>query len=451
MSALVDWVLSVFGRFGVFGLFIVAFAESSFFPVPPDVMLLPMCMARPRAAIWYAAMTTASSVLGAVFGYLVGARGGRPLLLKFTDENGLSTVQRLFDRYGGWAVGVAAFTPIPYKVFTIASGIFRVRLTPFLTASVIGRGGRFLLEATLAVRYGEAFRETIGPKFETITFLVGLAAAIAAIAVGRAQRRTGKVAQTRASNATANPRPRFARVRLARPLARLDRRWRRALAEWFIYLLAGFIFLLIFLQELAELADPNHAPVIRSLDSQISAAIQSLRHPVFTRALTNVAFLSSYPAVFAGLGLSVFLFMSYLPSFKRIHTAALISCVLGSAGLAVLTRLTYSIPGPITLPGPPDLLVKSAEAGGLLVSTCFYGMLCTILTRHTAKRLGRRTVKAPSRASALIALVLVASSALAWVYLGLAWPSEVVVELVAAGIWLLICGWLVVVAERNRF
>ncbi len=437
MSALIEWALDVFGRFGAAGLFVVAFAESSFFPVPPDVMLLPTCIARPRAAVWYAAITTASSVLGAAFGYLVGARGGRPLLLRFTDEQGLRTVQRLFDKYGGWAVGIAAFTPIPYKVFTIASGIFRVRLTPFFTASAIGRGGRFFLEAVLAVRYGETFREIIGPRFETITLVVGLAAAALAIALSSAQRRTSAATGT---GAVANRR--FARVRLPGPIARFSRNQRNVLAEWFIYLLAGFIFLLILLQELAELAASGTMPAIRSLDRQIALAVQSIRHPVLTGALTGVAFLISYPAVFAGLGLAVVLFMSRLGNLRRIHSAALVSCVLGSAGLAILTRLTQIIPGPAAASGLPQLLTGSAGAGGLLVSACFYGMLSVILRRHadTAASLG----------PVLAAPILMASGAFAWVYFGLAWPSEAAAELAAAGMWLLICGWLMALTERRQ-
>ncbi|HNY68986.1 MAG TPA: VTT domain-containing protein [Bacillota bacterium] len=439
MSALMEWALDVFGRFGAAGLFVVAFAESSFFPVPPDVILLPMCIAHPRAAVLYAVITTASSVLGAAFGYLVGARGGRPLLLRFTDDQGLRTVQRLFDRYGGWAVGIAAFTPIPYKVFTIASGIFRVRLTPFFTASIIGRGGRFFLEAALAARYGEAFREMIGPRFEIITLLVGLVATALAVSLGRAQRRAGA-----AAGASAVADRRFARVRLPEPLAQFGSHRRNVLAEWLIYLLAGFIFLLIFMEELAELAASGSVPVIRSLDTQVALAIQSIRHPVLTGVLTGAAFVTSYPAVFAGLGLAVVLSMSRPRGFRRIHTAALISCVSGSVGLAILTRLTQTIPGPEAASGLPQLLTRSAGAGGLLVSACFYGMLSVILKRHTA------TAASLGPVLVLAASILIASSAFAWVYLGLAWLSEATAELVAAGIWLLICGWLMTLAERRR-
>lgn len=442
MSTLMEWVLDVFGRFGAAGLFVVAFAESSFFPVPPDVMLLPMCIARPRAAIWYAIITTGASVLGGAFGYLVGARGGRPLLLRFTDEQGLRTVQRLFDNYGGWAVGIAAFTPVPYKVFTIASGIFRVRLTPFFTASIIGRGGRFFLESALAVRYGEAFREIVGPRFEAITLLLGLSAAALAVALGQAQRRTGTATGARAgAGARAVARRGFARVRLPEQMARFSRHQRNVLAEWFIYLLAGFIFLLMLLEELAELAGSGALPVIYRMDRQIALAVQSIHHPVVAGALTGVAFLSSYPAIFAGLGLAVVVLMSHLVSFRRIHAAALASCVLGATGLAIPAGLTQSIPGPTIAPGLSQLVTKSAEAGGLLVSVSFFGMLSIILKRHAA---------AASSGLVLIAPVLIASSAFAWVYLGLAWPSEAAAELVAAGMWLFICGQLMALVERRR-
>ena len=120
MAKVIDWTIAIFGQYGLVGLFVVSFAESSFFPVPPDVMLIPLCLARPRASMLYATVATVSSVLGAVFAYLVGARGGRPLLLKFTSQDGLSKIQGLFKRFGGWAVGIAAFTPIPFKVWLIA-------------------------------------------------------------------------------------------------------------------------------------------------------------------------------------------------------------------------------------------------------------------------------------------------------------------------------------------
>nr|MBP7868667.1 hypothetical protein [Bacillota bacterium] len=169
--------------------------------------------------------------------------------------------------------------------------------------------------------------------------------------------------------------------------------------------------------------------------------IQSTRHPVLTGALIGVAFLTSYPTVFAGLALAVFLLMSHPSDSGRIQTAALVSCVLGSAGLAILTRLTQSIPGPATAALLPPLLTRSAGAGGLLVSACFYGMLSVVLKRRTTARASLGPVAAT---------ILAVSSAFAWVYLGLSWPSEAAAELIAAGMWLLICGWLMALVERKQ-
>jgi membrane protein YqaA with SNARE-associated domain len=139
----------------------LSFAESSFFPVPPDVMLAPMSMARPGRAMFYALLTTLASVLGGLFGYLIGyfafeaiapwleRAGHMPAYLKGRDW---------FEAWGFWAILIAGFSPIPYKVFTIAAGTLAMNLPLFLVGSLIGRGGRFFLVAGL-MAWG-------GPKME---------------------------------------------------------------------------------------------------------------------------------------------------------------------------------------------------------------------------------------------------------------------------------------------
>lgn len=130
----------------------LSFSESSFFPIPPDVMLMPMCMANPARAWWFASLTTLASVLGGLFGYLIGAyafeviepmiRGGA-----FWDK--YLQAQAWFADWGFWAIFIAGFSPIPYKVFTIAAGVASMALLPFTIASLIGRGARFFLVAGL--------------------------------------------------------------------------------------------------------------------------------------------------------------------------------------------------------------------------------------------------------------------------------------------------------------
>lgn len=141
---------------------VVSFAESSFFPIPPDVMLAPMAMARPRQWAWLAAITTVTSVLGGVFGYLLGyllLDAVLPLIENVGYRPAYDTAVSWFERYGFWAVFVAGFTPIPYKVFTISAGAAGMAFAPFVAGSVIGRGLRFFLVAGLVRALGPAFEK----------------------------------------------------------------------------------------------------------------------------------------------------------------------------------------------------------------------------------------------------------------------------------------------------
>ncbi|MCZ6601405.1 MAG: DedA family protein [Planctomycetota bacterium] len=137
-------------------LFVLAFAESSFFPIPPDVLLLALAFAKPSRALRYALICTVGSVLGGAFGYALGHTLLRAAAVKIVGQLGLSEqfahAGILYVQYDVWAVGVAAFTVIPYKVFTILAGLFRLDFWRFMLASVIGRGGRFLIVG-LAIRW----------------------------------------------------------------------------------------------------------------------------------------------------------------------------------------------------------------------------------------------------------------------------------------------------------
>jgi len=172
-------------QYGPLGLFLVSFAESVFFPVPPDLVLLPLAMMNPGLAFWYALLCTSASVAGAVFGYLLGGKAGRPLLAKFMRKERIAEVERLFTKYGGWAVGIAAFTPIPFKVFTLTGGIFKVPLMPFLFASILGRGARFFLEGGLVFFLGDRAQTLLGRNFEMFTLGLTVAVILAIIVAQR--------------------------------------------------------------------------------------------------------------------------------------------------------------------------------------------------------------------------------------------------------------------------
>jgi membrane protein YqaA with SNARE-associated domain len=130
----------------------LSFAESSFFPVPPDVMLAPMCLANPRRAFYFALLTTLTSVAGGLLGYAIGYFAFdvlQPWLQESKYWPAYQTAVEWFGRWGFWAVFIAGFSPIPYKVFTIAAGALSMALLPFAAASFIGRGLRFFLVAGL--------------------------------------------------------------------------------------------------------------------------------------------------------------------------------------------------------------------------------------------------------------------------------------------------------------
>ncbi len=134
-----------------------SFAESVFWPIPPDVMLAPMSLANPPRAWFFALLTTLSSVLGALLGYALGYLLFEPLVWPaieaFGYQSQFATVQAWFDQYGIWVVLIAAFTPIPYKLFTVTAGLLHMALLPFVLISLFGRGLRFFLVAGL-MRWG---------------------------------------------------------------------------------------------------------------------------------------------------------------------------------------------------------------------------------------------------------------------------------------------------------
>lgn len=163
----------------------MSFAESSFFPVPPDVMLAPMCLARPARAWHYALLTTLASVAGGLAGYAIGFFAFdalAPWLRESQYWPAYQAAMAWFGEYGFWAIFIAGFSPIPYKVFTIAAGVLSMALLPFVLASLVGRGARFFLVAGLMKWGGERMEGMLRRHIDRIGWLtvlvVGLGLAI---------------------------------------------------------------------------------------------------------------------------------------------------------------------------------------------------------------------------------------------------------------------------------
>jgi membrane protein YqaA with SNARE-associated domain len=158
-------------------LALLSVSESVVFPVPPDVMLAPMALARPRAWWRLALLCTVASVLGGLLGYALGhfaLEAIWPWVLRMGWDDTFAEVQALFDRYGFWIVFVAAFTPIPYKVFTIASGATGIAFLPFVLGSFIGRGIRFFLVAGLIAWGGERLERGLRRYIEILGWAVAI-------------------------------------------------------------------------------------------------------------------------------------------------------------------------------------------------------------------------------------------------------------------------------------
>ena len=149
----------------------LSFAESSFFPIPPDVMLAPMCLADPPRTWRFAAITTVMSVLGGIAGYAIGYllfESIEPWLRTSHYWDAYLQSREWFDTYGVWVVFVAGFSPIPYKIFTIAAGVAALNPVPFLIASIVGRGSRFFLVAGLIRAGGPRMEESLRKHVERV-------------------------------------------------------------------------------------------------------------------------------------------------------------------------------------------------------------------------------------------------------------------------------------------
>ena len=170
LRRLYDWVLHwAETPYGTPVLLLLAFAESSFFPIPPDLLLIALAISIPSRAFWYALICAVGSISGAYLGYGIGYLGwetvGRPLVELYNGQETMEWIRLQYDTYGFWGVLVAALTPIPYKVFTIASGLFRFDLGTFTAASVLGRGLRFFTVAGLIYYFGPPVKNLIDRRF----------------------------------------------------------------------------------------------------------------------------------------------------------------------------------------------------------------------------------------------------------------------------------------------
>ena len=176
-----DWTLSLAERkTSSWWLGLISFSEASFFPIPPDVLLIPLCLGAIRRALKFALICSIASVLGGLAGYAIGFYGWEALegffydfVPGFTPEK-FEKISGWYEEWGWYIVFLAGFTPIPYKVFTVASGVMGMALIPFLLASAVSRSARFFLVAILISKFGEPMKEKIDRHFNKFALAFGV-------------------------------------------------------------------------------------------------------------------------------------------------------------------------------------------------------------------------------------------------------------------------------------
>ncbi|MCH6570311.1 MAG: DedA family protein [Acidobacteria bacterium] len=179
MRSLYDWVVGLSERpNAVRTLFVIAFAESSFFPIPPDVLLIPLAIGNPRRALRFAALCTVGSSLGALLGYFLGLEFyeviGQRIVAFYSAGEQYERVQALYQQWDVVAIALAGFTPIPFKIFTITAGVFKINLITFTIVVLLSRGARFFLLGGLIWRFGPSIRNFVDRYFNLLVILFSI-------------------------------------------------------------------------------------------------------------------------------------------------------------------------------------------------------------------------------------------------------------------------------------
>ncbi len=179
VRSLYDWVVGLSERpNAVRTLFVIAFAESSFFPIPPDVLLIPLAIGVPRRALRFAALCTVGSSLGALLGYFLGLEFyeviGQRIVTFYSAGEQYERVQDLYQQWDVVAIALAGFTPIPFKIFTITAGVFKINLITFTIVVLLSRGARFFLLGGLIWRFGPSIRNFVDRYFNLLVILFSI-------------------------------------------------------------------------------------------------------------------------------------------------------------------------------------------------------------------------------------------------------------------------------------
>jgi membrane protein YqaA with SNARE-associated domain/membrane-associated phospholipid phosphatase len=415
-----NWVTTTthfFMQYGILGLFILSFVEASFFPIPPYLLSIPMTLANPRLGLLYALVGVAGSVLGGFLGYAIGFRLGRPLLARMMKPAALDKLEARFSRYGGWTIAAGGLTPIPFKFFTIAAGVFRVRLISFFPASIIARSIRLFGEALLLMFYGRKVVTFLEHSFGIVNLLI-LSVLLILLAL---LWHTGLVQK-----------------KLIPWVRKISRGWSKRVTDFhrkvFVvgkfswYLITGATLTIFGFLLFAKLASELLEKELTHFDNTVGGWIISFRSAWLTTLMNAITNLGSTGWV---IGLVIIIAIIGFRFRRRLDVLGLFICVTGALISVELLKVTFHRHRP-ELPWLTPATGYSFPSGHSLISLALYGFLTYLVLRQRQWSHQRFWL-----AGGLVLLpVLIGISR---VYLGVHYPSDVLGGWAVAGAWVGTC------------
>ena len=411
-------ILAFLAHYGAIGLFILSFVEASFFPLPPYLLLIPMTLASPEFGPLYALIGTTGSILGGVFGYAIGFRVGRPILTHLFKAERSSKVESLFLRYGGWAVAIGGLTPIPYKIFAIMSGVFRMPIFTFITTSAIARSIHFFSGALLLMFYGPKVADYLHHLFGmTMLVIIGIGVLMLLI-----------FSRTRLIQQHVVPVVNHLKSFWQKGAARVNKRI-EILSRFSWFLIAGATLIIFSIGFFIKLAHELLENELGFFDQKVGTVILAWRTPWLTPIMNGITNLGSTPFIlFIVVSLTIFgiLYRRFL-----IDGIVLDICVGGGLGLTEILKATFERTRP-PLPWLGTASGYSFPSGHALITMTLYGFLAYLIIRN-------RQNLHHSRILSVLPVILAFGVGFSRIYLGVHYPSDVVAGWTIAVAWVGTC------------
>lgn len=405
---------------GATGLFIISFAEAFFFPIPPDVVLIPLSVLSPGKALFYAGITSIASALGGVLSYFIGNRAGRPILLRFAREDSIKKMEDLFYRYGAWAVAIAGFTPIPDKVFNLACGVFGMNLATFFIVLLLSKSARFFLESGIVMAMGENAMTYINKLLGPGSFILVAVAAIIYI-VAKKSRVSPKIKISFIEKLNKSSMAGYLKKRAGNFIS--------IYGEFGIYLIGGIITAGLFGAMFVKLVTEMREKEMEWLDQGLINILKSIKSPFFIKIMDAVSLIQHPCLVLFLLALSL-LWAQKL--YKNIRYPVMILTVFaGSLIIQWGFKSLFQRPRLLPTEPPLDFLAYSFPSGTLLIFTAFIGYWVFLFLRKS-----KRTYKVLAVALGLIMLCLLSINR---IYMGASYPTDIVAGFFVGMIWLISC------------